>query len=93
MAEVKFALGDSSNLNNVVKSPGQIIMTKDKEYLEMYLDYQDENTVARKKLDFDHGTNITYAAYQELTEEEKAHGTYYIVDKDPTLHLEWVPFN
>ncbi len=80
-------------MEDVSKTPGQLLITNDKDYLELYLDYQDDDEVTRKKLDVDKGVDITWAAYQALSPEEKNNGTiYYITDVDPTVTMTWQPF-
>lgn len=91
--DVKFKLGNSSSLNSVEQEAGQLLFTKDKNYLEMYLDVPQDNTIVRKKLDCDPGVTITWAEYQNLSYAEKHNGkVYYITDKPVTpvpIQLEW----
>ena len=96
MAGIKFSMGDSSQLNNVPLEEGQLLFTKDKTYVELYMDYADGNSTVRKKLDADPGVTITWEAYQQLSYAEKHNGkVYYIVDKPVTpipVSLEWGAF-
>ena len=97
MANVKFLMGDTDGLNSVTKTPGQLLITKDKPYLELWADYIEDgdSEVTRKKLDVDKGVDITWAEYQQLSHEEKNSDIiFFITDRDPAIDVnpKWTNF-
>ena len=72
--EVKFAYGNSSDIESVQGNSGQILFAKDKPNLEIYFDYEENNENHRKKISIPESIDITYAEYQLLSEEEKNNG-------------------
>lgn len=80
MSEIKFRIGNQSQLDNVTKVDGQFLVSKDTNQINAYVDYDNNGTVVRKQIG-GREVELTQAEYTALSTAEKNNGTtYYITD-------------